>query len=245
MKIKISWRTLLCAAAMMIAAAPAIAQDGKKFEVTPSADLVSSYVWRGVYTAGASFQPGVTLSYAGLSLGAWGSTDFLDGGTNEFDIALGYSFGNVSLGVTDYWWRGRDAFYTDKGSHLYEATIGYGIGNLSLQWNTFFAGDDDKEVLERDANENPLKYGDNQFSTYVEASYAFDVQGVTLTPTVGISPWTGIYHGADKTGFGFSQLSLTASKSLKITDSFSLPVFAQAIYSPTTEKAFMVFGINF
>ncbi|OAV66309.1 hypothetical protein Barb6_02627 [Bacteroidales bacterium Barb6] len=219
---------------MMIAAAPAIAQDGKKFEVTPSADLVSSYVWRGVYTAGASFQPGVTLSYAGLSLGAWGSTDFLDGGSNEFDLALGYSFGNVSLGVTDYWWSGRDALYTDKGSHLYEATVGYGIGNLSLQWNTFFAGDQDKK-------EN----GDNQFSTYVEASYGFDVQGVTLTPTVGISPWTGIYHGADNTGFGFSQLSLTASKSLKITDSFSLPVFAQAIYSPTTEKAFMVFGINF
>ena len=51
------------------------AQEKSKFEITPAADIVSSYVWRGVYQTSTSVQPSVKASYAGLSLTAWGSTD--------------------------------------------------------------------------------------------------------------------------------------------------------------------------
>ena len=40
-----------------------------------SADIVSSYVWRGTQFAGASVQPGVTFTKGGFSAGAWGSTN--------------------------------------------------------------------------------------------------------------------------------------------------------------------------
>ena len=39
-------------------------------------DLVSSYVWRGMYQTGASIQPTLSFSVENLSLTAWGSTDF-------------------------------------------------------------------------------------------------------------------------------------------------------------------------
>ena len=60
-------------------------QDEKKFEITPAADLVSSYVWRGAYQTGVSIQPSLSLSYAGLSLTAWGSTAFSTT-AKEFDL---------------------------------------------------------------------------------------------------------------------------------------------------------------
>lgn len=51
------------------------AQNESKFELTPAADLVSSYVWRGVYQTSASVQPSLKASYAGIiinSLGIYG-----------------------------------------------------------------------------------------------------------------------------------------------------------------------------
>jgi hypothetical protein len=210
---------------------------GAQFRITPSADIVSSYVWRGVYTAGASFQPGLSLEYKGLSLAGWGSTDFNADGSNEFDLSLGYTLGNLSLSVTNYWWSGLAGNYTDENSHLYEATVGYGIGNLSLSWNTFFAGAD--KTTDDDGKEQQA------FSSYFEASYGFDAEGVTFTPAIGISPWTSsLYHG-EHTGFTVSNLSLTAGKEIRITESFSLPVFVRGIYSPSTDKAILVFGLSF
>ena len=45
-------------------------------------DLVSSYVWRGMYQTGASIQPTLGFSVGNFSLTAWGSTDF--DGTSGF-----------------------------------------------------------------------------------------------------------------------------------------------------------------
>ena len=45
-------------------------------EFTIQGDLVSSYVWRGFYQTGASFQPTLGFGVGDFSLTAWGSTDF-------------------------------------------------------------------------------------------------------------------------------------------------------------------------
>ena len=82
--------------------------------------------------------------------------------------------------------------------------------------------------------------GDQYFSSYFEAAYDVDVWGVNFTPSVGISPWKGMYSD----GFGVCSISLKASKEIKITDSFSLPVFTQAIIAPQNDSVFLVFGIS-
>ena len=49
-------------------------------------DLVSSYVWRGFYQTGVSFQPTLGFGIGGFALTAWGSTDF--DGTSSSDGSL-------------------------------------------------------------------------------------------------------------------------------------------------------------
>lgn len=216
------------------------AQEEKQFEIAPSADLVSSYVWRGVYQTGASVQPSINLSYAGFSLTAWGSTDFSslsdpDKG-KEFDLTIGYGIGGFSIGVTDYWWAGEGHRYGDySNSHFFEGTAGYNFGEsfpLGITWSTMFAGGDKKADSDR------------RFSTYIEAAYDFSVLGVDVTPSIGVSPWTGMYHREGKDGFALCTIALKASKEIKITDSFSLPVFAQAIVAPNQDNVFLVFGLS-
>ena len=232
-------QSALTATALLMSFAT-FAQEEKQFEIAPSADLVSSYVWRGVYQTGASVQPSINLSYAGFSLTAWGSTDFSslsdpDKG-KEFDLTIGYGIGGFSIGVTDYWWAGEGHRYGDySNSHFFEGTAGYNFGEsfpLGITWSTMFAGGAKKAD------------GDRQFSTYVEAAYDFSVLGVDVTPSIGVSPWTGMYHREGKDGFALCTIALKASKEIKITDSFSLPVFAQAIVAPNQDNVFLVFGLS-
>ena len=85
-------------------------EAGVKFTV--QGDLVSSYVWRGMYQTSASFQPTFGLSVGGFSLTAWGSTDFTGvnensgQGAKEIDLTAAYTFGNsgLTLSVADLWW---------------------------------------------------------------------------------------------------------------------------------------------
>lgn len=52
------------------------AADKKKVKIGGGADIVSSYIWRGSFNAGASVQPTVEMNVAGFTLSAWGSVDF-------------------------------------------------------------------------------------------------------------------------------------------------------------------------
>ena len=66
--------TVLAVAFSMASSTLANAQeeDGKvNFSV--QGDLVSSYIWRGFYQTGASFQPTLSLGVGNFSLTAWGS----------------------------------------------------------------------------------------------------------------------------------------------------------------------------
>ena len=51
-------------------------------------------------------------------------------------------------------------------------------------------------------------------------------------------------HREGKDGFALCTIALKASKEIKITDSFSLPVFAQAIIAPNQDNVFLVFGLS-
>ena len=212
------------------------AQEKSKFEITPAADIVSSYVWRGVYQTSTSVQPSVKASYAGLSLTAWGSTDF-NTTAKEFDLTLGYTTGGLTLAVTDYWWAGEGNQYGNySANHFFEGTVGYNFGEslpLYINWNTMFGMDGDKNAE-----------GDQQYSTYIEAGYGFKVSDVDVTTSIGVSPWTGMYHKEGKDGFALSTLSVKASKSIRFSDSFSLPVCAQAIVAPNRDNVFLVFGVS-
>ncbi|GHT88145.1 hypothetical protein FACS189474_2830 [Bacteroidia bacterium] len=220
----------------------------KAQEFSVGADVVSSYVWRGQYLGGASIQPGVGFSAGGFSIGAWGSTDIVNlASAKEFDLSVGYEISGFSVGITDYWIVPQDEnrsryFNYDKDNgtaHTFEATIGYTLPvesfPLSLSWSTNFAGTDGVKL---DGEEEKTAY-----SSYFEASYPFSVKDIALTAAIGLTPWETSAYGAN--GFSVLNISLAAAKEIKITDSFSLPVFGQIVVNPRSEDAFLVIGISF
>ena len=212
----------------------ATAQD--EVETTVSADVVSTYVWRGMECGSAAIQPTLGIGYKGLSLSAWGSYGLVDtNDAKEFDLTLAYSIGGFNIGITDYWFNTPEERYflydANKTSHIFEANIGYDFGPAAIQWFTNFAG-----------NDGYNKDGKRAYSSYVELSAPFKLASVDWSAAVGAVPYATDFYGVD--GFAVTNVSLKATKDIKVTDSFSIPVFAQVAANPSTEKAYLVFGFT-
>lgn len=230
--------TILAVAVLSLnALAPAKAQD--KVEASIGADFVSRYIWRGQDLGGVSFQPTLGLDWKGLSLSAWGSVGISNpADTKEFDLTLSYTIGGFNIGVTDYWFdAGLDPlnryfmYRSDCTNHVFEANIGYDFGFAAIQWYTNFAGND---------GVNPA--GKRAFSSYLELSAPFTLGGADWSAAIGMVPFATDFYGTEK--FAVVNVSLTASKEIAITDSFSIPVFAQVAANPYTREAFFVIGFT-
>ena len=222
---------------LLVGATAAWAQD--EIETTISGDVVSSYIWRGQDLGDVSLQPTLGVSYKGLSLTAWGSvglTDPLD--TKEFDLTLSYTTGGLNIGITDYWFDAGldpDARYfkydAHGTNHVFEANIGYDFGVASVQWFTNFAG-----------NDGLNKDGKRAYSSYAEVAVPFKLATVDWTATAGAVPWATTSYGTN--GFSVTNLALKATKEIKVTDTFSIPVFGQVVGNPCSQKAYLVFGFT-
>jgi hypothetical protein len=224
--------------AMMIATGmSAMAQE--EIETTISGDIVSSYIWRGQDLGSAAIQPTLGVGYKGLSLSAWGSHGLVNtADTKEFDLTLAYTTGGFNIGITDYWFDAgldpdaRYFKYDAQGTnHVFEANIGYDFGPLSLQWFTNFAG-----------NDGTNKDGKRAYSSYMEVVVPFKLATVDWTATAGAVPWATTSYGTN--GFAVTNLSLKATKEIKVTDTFSIPVFGQVVGNPCSQKAYLVFGFT-
>lgn len=223
--------------ALTLAACATGAQAQDKIEANVAADVVSQYIWRGQECGQVSLQPTLGLSYKGLSLTAWGSVGLSkEDDPKEFDLTLAYQTGGFHIGVTDYYFdtEGERYFLYDahKTAHTFEANVGYDFGPVALNWYTNFAGHDG---LNKD--------GDRAYSSYVEATVPFRLAGLDWQGTLGAVPYaTDLY--ADATGFAVTNVAVKATKDLKITDSFSVPVFAQVAANPSSQKAYFVVGFT-
>lgn len=216
-------------------ATTASAQD--KVEGTIAADVVNQYYWRGQDLGDVSLQPTLGLGYKGLSLTAWGSVGLSNpADTKEFDLTLAYTTGGFTIGVTDYWFDSPNEKYFAYGahstSHVFEANVGYDFGPVALNWYTNFAG-----------NDGYNKSGKRAYSSYVEATVPFKLATCDWEASIGAVPYATSFY-SDANGFAVSHVGVKATKDIKITDSFSIPVFAQVAANPSTEKAYLVFGFT-
>ena len=223
--------------ALAIIASTTAAKAQDNVETTIGADVVNQYSWRGQELGSVSLQPTLGVAYKGLSLTAWGSIGLSEpSDTKEFDITAAYSVGGFNIGVTDYWFNSPSTRYflydSHKTSHVFEANIGYDFGPASIQWYTNFAG-----------NDGVNNDGDRAYSSYFEVSAPFTFGGCDWTATVGAVPFASSFY-SDANGFAVTNVSLKVTKELKITDTFSVPVFAGIAANPSTEKAFFIFGLS-
>jgi len=226
--------------------------SAQKLSINAGGDLVSRYIWRGMDINNQSnIQPYISLSYSGLQFGFWGSyglnhlnsTDENYSLSSEIDTWLSYSIPlNNSASIT--------ALVTD----YYFPSAGIGIGNFNNYDNVNGPGAHTLEAgLIIDGGESvPLSlsgyvniYNDKGNNAYFQLDYAttlneFDV-GLFAGAATG-SKDNPRYYGTDK--FNFINIGLKVAKSVKITDSFSLPVFCSYILNPKSELAFFVLGIS-
>ena len=230
-------KKIVSIAMLLVASATAFAQD--EIETTVSGDVVSSYIWRGQDLGSVSLQPTLGVAYKGLSLTAWGSVGLSDpADTKEFDLTLGYTAGGFNIGITDYWFNAgldpenRYFKYDAHGTnHVFEANIGYDFGLASVQWYTNISG-----------NDGANKDGERAYSSYVEANVPFKLASVDWTATAGAVPFATDFYGTN--GFAVTNLALKAEKEIKVTDTFSIPLFGQVVANPCSQKAYLVLGFT-
>lgn len=223
----------------VLMSAAATAQEGEKVETVIAADVVNQYIWRGVDAGNVSLQPTLGVAYTGLSLTAWGSVGLTESSdTKEFDFTLGYTTGGLNVGITDYWFsvgQDPDARYfkydAHGTNHVFEAFVGYDFGVVSAQWYTNFAG-----------NDGVNKDGKRAYSSYFEVNAPFRLATCEWTATLGAVPYATTTYGT--TGFAITNVGLKAVKDIKVTDTFSVPIFAGVTGNPCAQKAYLIFGFT-
>lgn len=213
-------------------------------EISVGTDIVSRYIWRG-FDLGSdvpSIQPTVEFDAGGFGIGFWGAYPIASpGALNEVDIYTSYGFdlaesGNLSIGVTDYTNPNSGTKYGNfnnyddpqgPGAHFLEANLNYSGPEkfpISLSFNIFFYN----------VENNPI---------YFQVGYAAKVKDVGVDFFVGGTPGEkAFYYGTDQ--FNLINAGITASKEIKVTDSFSLPVFGSVILNPNSQDLFFVFGFS-
>ena len=232
-----SWWSGLLLMALFFGTSVVNAQE--KVSTVLGADVVNQYIWRGQDLGNVSLQPTLGLEYKGLSLTAWGSVGLTDAAdTKELDLALSYTLGGLTIGITDYWTNDGldpDARYfkydTHGTNHVFEANIGYDFGPVAFGWYTIFAGNDGVNKDDKRA-----------YSSYVEVSAPFQLATCDWTATLGAVPYATDYYKT--TGFAVTNVALRATKDIKVTDKFSIPVFGEVVANPCSQKAYLVFGIT-
>ena len=113
-------------------------------EVFVTADFVSSYIWRGMDSGNASVQPSLGLNWKGLTVYAWGSTEFREK-NNEIDLSLEYEYKNLTLYANNYFTQTEEEpfkyfnYSSHSTGHTFEVGAGYMHSEkfpLSVSWYT-------------------------------------------------------------------------------------------------------------
>lgn len=222
-----------------------------EFAYEAGAELVSSYLWRGQYLGGLSFQPTATVGFESEHVnfqgGIWASVGASDWGFRkdetyfvpEIDFTLLFDIHNVTLGLTHYYYCDGGKFFgwknvskwnsEDYSSSTTEIQVGYNFAdllpeehNLYVNWYTMVAGADFKSTS---------KGMKQNGSSYLELGYdyTFDDLGLTLGAQAGFVPWKSDFYGTD--GFGCTNLSLRIGKTWEL-DACELELFGQGMINP-------------
>jgi hypothetical protein len=186
---------------------------------TANVDIVSSYLWRGSkFGSGPAFQPSIGFTTGGLTMGIWGSVCVSEDEAAETDIFLSYQHGPVTIGTTGYYYPVSNFFNTEN--HAFELNSKFESGIFSLSANC---------ILNEGAG---AKGGDLYFEAGLKTG------NVNFFAGAG-NGW----HTLDSK-FYLCNLGLSASKEIRITGDFSLPLTVTAVLNPDSRKFYISAGIH-
>ncbi|MGE4587736.1 MAG: hypothetical protein AB7D05_10385 [Mangrovibacterium sp.] len=199
---------------------------------TVGADFVSNYIWRGLkFGSGPAVQPTVEFGTGGFAIGAWGNYNFTDdeveGDAAETDLYASYSFGlgessALSLSFTDYYFPNSDSRYFKAASHSFEPGIGLEISKFSLSA---------AYMMSNQTGEN-----EDVEDFYIQAGYTIGNVDLFVGGGDGQYSLSG--------DFNISNFGVSTSRDIKISDTFTLPLFGSAIWNPNAEQFYLVVGFS-
>jgi hypothetical protein len=226
-RVKIFYKTLLFLSLTITLPLTAQEESTKKFRT--GADFYSSFIWRGTRLGtGPAVQPVVEYASTNFKAGAWGSFDFKD--YQEVDLYINFSLpAGFSIGITDYY--SPDLRYFDYsrayGSHAFELNLGFSMNNLKLEADYIFneAGG----------------IGSSGQDLYFQAGYSFKSFGLFAGAGNG---WLTYDTQTNQSRFNLCNLGLEVSRTIKITETFEIPVLGRLVFNPDKEQLFVVVGFT-
>ena len=222
------------------------------FEWTVGADVTSAYLWRGLNLGGLALQPDVMIGYGGLKLEGWANISPKDYTFKEFnpelDVTLSYSIYGLTVGATHYYYFDGTRYFDYRTPSLADYQAGnyatnqtevfakFELGELvekvplNILWATTVGGDDWMELYEDASDPDKLTGIKRAYSSYLEVSFDANLPlGFTLTPAVGMTPWSGQYTFYEDRGFSVNNVSLKLNWELELGDHFALDVYAMGM----------------
>lgn len=196
------------------------------------ADVVSSYVWRGLELDNSpAIQPALSYTFAGsgIVVGAWGSYSVSESNGSrykEVDLYATVPVGPFNLTLTDYYvpadGNTKSFDFSNDGPNVVEVSVSYAKDDLSLLAAINVAGNDTTPGYKN--------------AKYFEAGYKFyDKDGYTAKGVVGVGDED--YYG-DEEGDNIALVNTGISVS---KDRYT----ASYIYNPDTEASNLVFMASF
>lgn len=217
--------------------APVSVKNSCETKLDVGLDIYSSYIWRGLkFGNGPAFQSKIELTSGGFTLGAWGNINTNSGndaGENpeafKADLYTSYSFPfGLTLGVNDYYFGGNYlgvSFNNMARTHSIEPFFEYVYAdNL-----TFFGALMFMEERETDF--------------YAEVSYDFDLFDFAIGAGDGQYTMNPVYENGGE--FSFCNVTVSKEKTIKVTDSFNIPIKGAVTLNPTNERFFVYVGLSF
>ncbi len=185
------------------------------------ADILNRWNWRGIdFGNSPVVQPVIEYAYKGFAIGAWGNYSLSTTNTTEADLYASYNFDfGLRLDFTDFYSPIEPGnignYFAYDTAHIFEIGGIQTIGNLNLSAYYFLNVDDD---------------------LYFEVSYDFDDVNVFLG--------AGNNYFTTDGNFMITNLGISLTKEIKMTEKFSLPLIGKVIFNPDTEQVYIIFGIT-
>lgn len=208
---------------------PLYSQEENPRQFTTGADIYSSFIWRGTKNGtGPAIQPVMEFTTGSFTAGAWGSIDFH--GYQEVDLYVNFSLpSGFFLGLTDYY--SPDLKYFDfsreSGSHAFEFTAGFEKSNFTLE----------ADYILNEAG----GIGSAGNDLYFQAGYSFELFSLFAGAGNGWLTWD---PDMETNRFRLCNAGIEVSRTIKITETFNIPVTGQLVFNPDREQLFIVVGFT-
>lgn len=246
---------------LFVAALSLAAQAQVEFGYEAGAELVSSYLWRGQYLGGLSFQPTASVGFdsenTSFRFGAWGTVGASDWGFRkgleenengnpntyfvpEIDVIGSFSFFGATVGFTHYYYFGGSKFFC-WNKNWSEEDLANNTSTTEIQVGYSF-----EDLLEVGAYINWYtmvagndfaftEEGDiakRNFSSYLEIGYDYTFEDLGLTLGAQVGMVPWASDYYSTEKFAVTNLALRIGKTWELGDVCELELFGQGMLNP-------------